>query len=279
MVNQVRGASKREDVFAATPPLVAMRSNLSRAASRGHGRCFGLWDVSVAFFHATIEEEVFVRSPKNMRKDQTIWRLLKAMQWTQVASSRWQRLVRETLCDCHWKVLTCVPCVAYNETEDSLVMFHGDDSLAEGHDRSLDKLDEVWKAFEIKRLPRIGPIAGREGMFLHRTIRWNESGFWYRPDPKHVDALIATLSLEDARLVATPFTRDIGKGQANTLSKLSVIEQAIYMSGSGLLQYISLDRMNVVFATKEVRSRTAKADVLALLLLNVWHGTWLDIAR
>ena len=39
------------------------------------------------------------------------------------------------------------------------------------------------------------------------------------------------------------------------------------MSGSGLLQYIALDRMDVVFATKEVRSRTAKADVLALLLL------------
>ena len=44
-------------------------------------------------------------------------------------------------------------------------------------------------------------------------------------------------------------------------------EQAIYMSGSGLLQYIALDRMDVVLATKEVKSRTAKADVLALLLL------------
>ena len=30
-----------------------------------------------------------------LRKDKTIWRLLKAMYGTQVASSRWQRLVRE----------------------------------------------------------------------------------------------------------------------------------------------------------------------------------------
>ena len=265
VVNQVRGASKREDVFAAT----AMCFILSRAASCGHGRCLGLWDVSVAFFHATIEEEVFVRPPKKMRKDKTIWRLLKAMYGTQVASSRWQRLMRETLCDGHWKVLTCVQCVAYNETEDSLVMFHGSDFLAEGHDSSLGKLDEVLGAFEIKRLPRIGPTAVRDGVCLHRRIRWNESGFSYRPDPKHVDvdALIMTLSLEDARFVATPFTRDTGKGQANTLSELSVTEQANYMSGSGLLQYIALDRMDEVFAMKEVRSRTAKADVLALLLL------------
>ena len=265
VVNQVRGASMRGDVFAATPPLATMHFILSRAASRGHGRCLSLWDVSVAFFHATTEEEVFDRPPKNMRKDKTIWRLLKAMCGTEFASSRWQRLERETLCDGHWKVLTCVPCVAYNETEDSLVMFHGDDFLAEGHDSPLDKLDKVLGAFEIKRLPRIGPAAGREGVFLHRTIRWNESGFSYRPDPKHVDAMIATLSREDARPVATPFTRETGKGQTNTLNDLSVTEQAIYMSGSGLLQYVA--RMDVAFATKEVRSRTAKADVLALLLL------------
>ena len=72
MVNQVKAACKREDVFAATPPQTAMRTILSRAASHGRGRCFGLWDVSVALFHAVIEEEVFVRSPKNMRKGKTI---------------------------------------------------------------------------------------------------------------------------------------------------------------------------------------------------------------
>ena len=180
----------------------------------------------MAFYHATIEEEVFVRPPKNIRKDKTIWRLLRAMYGTQVARSRWQRLVREALCDGHWKVLTCVPCVAYNETEDSLEMFHGDDFLAESHDSSLDKLDEVLGALEIKRLPPIGPTVGREGVCLHRTIRWNESGFSYRPDPKHVDALVTTLSLEDARPVATPSTRDTGKGQAHTLSELSVTERA-----------------------------------------------------
>ena len=191
VVNQVKQARRRVCGHTTTCSNAFI---LSRAASRGHGRCFGLWDVSVAFFHATIEEEVFVRPPKNMRKDNTIWRLSKAMYGTQVASSRWQRLVRETLCDGHWKVLTCVPCVAY-------------EFLAEGHDSSLEKLDEVLEAFEIKRLPRIGPTAGREGVFLHRRIRWNESGFSYRPGPKHVDALITTLSLEDARPVATPFTR------------------------------------------------------------------------
>ena len=80
-------------------------------------------------------------------------------------------LARETLRDGHWKVRIGVPCFAYNEKEDSMVLFHGDDFLAEGHDSSLDKLDEVLGAFEIKRLPRIGPTAGREGVFLHKRRR------------------------------------------------------------------------------------------------------------
>ena len=86
-----------------------------------------------------------------------------------------------------------MPCVGYNETEDSMVVFHEDDFMAEGHDSSLDKLDAVLDSFEINRLPRIGPTASHEGVFLHRTRRLNESGFSYRPDPKHVDALIATI--------------------------------------------------------------------------------------
>ena len=204
------------DVIAAMPPLAAMCFILSRAASRGQGRCIGLRDESVAFFHAKIEEDVLVRPPRNMRKDKTVWKLLKAMYGTQVAS-RWQRLVRVTLRDGCWTVLTSVPCVAYNEKEESSVMFHGDGFFwLRVTTVSLDKLDEVLG--EIKRLPRIGPTAGRDCVFLHRTIRWSESGFSYRPDPKHVDALIETLSLTDARPVATPFALDTRKGQAsNTL--------------------------------------------------------------
>ena len=72
------------------------------------------------------------------------------MYGTQVASSRWQRLVRDTMCDSHWNVLTIMPCVAYSEKEDSLVLLHGDDCLDQGV---------------------AGQTAGREGVLLHKRIR------------------------------------------------------------------------------------------------------------
>ena len=71
-------------------------------------------------------EDVFAGKRKIMRKDETIWKLLKAVHGTQVASLRWQRLARGTLCEDRWEVLISVPCVGYNETKDSLVVFHGD---------------------------------------------------------------------------------------------------------------------------------------------------------
>ena len=113
VVNQVRNA---KTCLRPHTPLAAMRFHFVA--------CCVSWSwLLMAFLQAAIEEEVFVRPPKNTRKDKAIWKLLKAMYGTQVAVSCWQRLVRETLCDGHWRVLTSVLCVANNEKEDSLVFF------------------------------------------------------------------------------------------------------------------------------------------------------------
>ena len=102
--------------------------------------------------------------------------------------------------------------------------------MVEGHHSLVDKLDEVLGVLQIRCMPRIGPTAGREGLSVQKNTM-SETRCSYRPDPKHVQMLAGALSLEDAGMVATPFTRDTGKGQANTLNELSSTEQAIYMSG------------------------------------------------
>ena len=155
-VNRVRGACKRENGFAVTPPLAAMHLVLYHTTSRGQGWCIDEWSVFVAFFHAMIEGELFVRPPKNMRNDKSIWRLLRAMYGTLVASSCCLRLVRGTLRDSQWKIIISMPSVGDNETEGPLVMFHKDDFVAEGHDSALDKLDAMLDSNNIRRSTRIG---------------------------------------------------------------------------------------------------------------------------
>ena len=83
-----------------------------------------------------------------------------------------------------------IPCVAYNRKEDSMVIFHGDDFLAEGEDGALDKLDLVLKAFEVKCLPRVGPGGANKVKLLHRWLLWTPRGYAYRPDDKHVASLL-----------------------------------------------------------------------------------------
>ena len=169
----------------------------------------------IAFFHTMIEEDMFVRPPKNMRKDKSFWRLLRAMHGTLVASSCWRRLVRESLCDSQWEILANLPCVGSNETEGPLAMFHENDFMTEGHNSALDKLDAMLDSDKVRRSTRIGPTACHEGLLLYRTIRWNESGCSYGPDLKQEDALTVTLLMENGRLVSTPYTRDTGRSQAD----------------------------------------------------------------
>ena len=61
--------AKRNDVTQNTPPLVAGRLLVSKAASFGHkvgpeARCLAAWDCSVAFYHAPLDEDIVVVLPK-----------------------------------------------------------------------------------------------------------------------------------------------------------------------------------------------------------------------
>ena len=109
-------------------------------------------------------------------------------------------------------------------------MIHEDDFMTESHDSALDKLDAMLDSDKVRRSTRIGPTACHEGKLLYKTIRWNESGFSYRPDLKQEDALIATLLLANERLVSTPYTRDTGRSQADMLGELSMSENCLYQS-------------------------------------------------
>ena len=148
-----------------------------------------------------------------------------------------------------------------------MVLFHGDDFLAEGHDSTLDKLDAVLGEFAIKIEKRCGPTGVASTQFLRRTIQWSYQGFYYSPNEKYVDNLIKLLGLEDAKEVTTPASKDTGRNHPDALEPLPQEEKITFLSGSGILQYIALDRPDVMYATKEIRSKTASPDVLAMLML------------
>ena len=114
-----------------------------------------------------------------------------------------------------------MPCVAYNEKEDSLVSFHGEDVLVEGHDSSLDKLDEVLGAFEIR-----APCRALVRQLVVRVSFCTEGHGGTNLDSR-VDQIPNTwtrdLSLED--LLQHCSHVDTGNGQAITLCEMSLTEK------------------------------------------------------
>ena len=85
---------KRDDLFAGTPPLEALKSILSMAASGNRGEVVMVNDVSRAFFHAKACREVFVQladEDKQPGEERMCGRLNYSMYGTRDAAQNWAK--------------------------------------------------------------------------------------------------------------------------------------------------------------------------------------------
>ena len=94
-----------------------------------------------------------------------------------------------------------------------MAAIHGDDIIAEGEPKDLDRLDEVLKKLVlVKVLDRVGPRATEHGQYLKRHIAYmNGQGFEWLEDPKHLAAIIRNRSKVGVKPQSSPGARTSGK--------------------------------------------------------------------
>ena len=89
------------NLFAATPPIEALRYILSKAATKGDSQCYiMLKDVSRAFFNAKVTREVYVKLPPEdvlPGEENMVGRLNLCLYGTRDAAMQWQECVAENL--------------------------------------------------------------------------------------------------------------------------------------------------------------------------------------
>ena len=90
---------QRDDVSQTTPALLIFRLLLSIAVSIapifcGSAVVLSVWDISVAFFHAVMDELVYVHPPRDMVPPGWSWNLRKSMYGTRRATRLWADYVR-----------------------------------------------------------------------------------------------------------------------------------------------------------------------------------------
>ena len=109
----------------------------------------------------------------------------------------------------------------YHSQHDVRVMVHGDDFLALGNQKHLNELEELLrKSCELKCLGIFGdqPEDKKEIHFLDRLIRCGESegrpAVWIEPDRRHLNLLIQSFGMVNAKGVESPDVKKTADQQA-----------------------------------------------------------------
>eukprot|EP00971_Amphidinium_carterae_P186656 3705262-Amphidinium_carterae.1 len=182
----------RSDVSQCTPGLKAFRLVVAFAATRfpeDKGvKHLWVWDISVAFMHATLPESevIFVWPPRGYTKKGYCWRLRGAMNGTRVASQAWGTHVTKEMKAMGGMEIAVTPMTFWFPGRRILLAVHGDDFLGAGNTEALSWLGgQIAARFDSKCVSRIGPDGEKQGKILKRTITWSTEGFTWEADPTH----------------------------------------------------------------------------------------------
>ena len=231
-------------------------------------------DVKRAFLYGDIEDDLYIELPKeDPRYGQGyVGKLKKAMYGTRGAPSVWQKVVKTVMTSLGFEMNEIHPCVFYHSERDMLAVTHVDDFLVSGNRSDLKWLYKMIETeFEIQG-ETLGdrPGESREASFLGRTIRRNSGGYEYESDEKHVKILLEEWNLEGSKSVSSPGSSNEKPDESEKAEEEEVLDAVgakEYRRAAARLNYMSLDRADLSFASKEASrgmSAPTKGDVVRL---------------
>ncbi len=254
---------KDESLFAATPPLEALRILVSFAATV-EGKKVGekvimVNDIARAFFEADATRELCVELPDEVKdqddmKNDHVALLKKSLYGTRDASANFQKEIRRFMANIGFDVGKYNVSTFHHKQRGIRTLVHGDDFVSTCERKEAKWLKEqLENRFEIKTtVIGHGPEEAREGKVLNRVIRAVSDGFEYGADQRHGEILVRTLKLEESKAVNTP--GEAGKPwlEGEEKEALDMAKAAEYRALAARANYLAADRPDIQYATKEV---------------------------
>ena len=272
LVAQEINMDKREDLFAATPPLEAKKLLFSMAVTEGIGYKKGhkatgmkldFIDVRRAYFHAEARRKVYVRLPPEDYMEGYCGKLKKAMYGTRDAAQNWEYAYVAFMEKVGFARGAASPCVFYMKGRNLRVVVHGDDFTVLGYEEDLDWFRRaISEEYEVKFRGRIGPGATDDKAIriLNRVVEWTTEGIMYEADQRHAEIIVAKMGLEGgAKGVVTPgLKREVEPGDDEELNKQ---EATNYRGLVARGNYLTQDRSDIQYAVKELSRAMATPTV------------------
>ena len=195
LVGREFNVGKDDSLYAATPPLEALRMIISQAATQCADGTFNrevmINDVSRAYFYAKPTRKIYIELPTEdtETKENEVGVLNVCLYGTRDAAKGWQRTLSADLISIGFVRGKGHPAIFHHPVKDIMTLVHGDGYCSCGCKKDLDWLEgELKKRYEIKP-QRISAFDKQrsEARILNRTVR--------RTDPRDTSLKAISVTL------------------------------------------------------------------------------------
>ena len=272
---------KDDSLYAATPPLEALRLIISHAATvrgggQGHGKVgyreLMVNDVSRAYFYAPATRSLFIELPEEDVEagEGEVGRLNVCLYGTRDAAREWQQTLSRHLEGLGFKRGVGHPAVFFHPMRGIMTLVHGDDYVSAAVSSELDWLQAALESQYKIKTQRTRPQEGKEQVeakILNRIVRRTREGYEVEADPRHAELIIEQVVKEGSRTLSTP---GIGQTKEETEEVELEGEQATnYRAIAARCNYLSQDRPDLQFAVKETCREMPKPTMSAWSRLEI----------
>jgi len=265
VAREIRKEASDGSMFAATPPLEAIKFLLSLAASSPELMGskdeikISFVDARRAYFNAECKENVFVELPHEDHVEGMCGQLVHWMYGTQKAASKWEQWYSNVLIKHGFTKGKASPCTFHHKAHNLRCVVHGDDFTTSGTDRDLNWFEAMLsKEFEVKVRGRLGsgPKDLQEIRILNRIARRTSDGYEWESDPRHAELIVKQMGVQESNSVVTPGV-EIAEVEQDK-EELEGEEATSFRGLAARANFLSMDRADIQFATKEICRKMAK---------------------
>jgi hypothetical protein len=252
----------REDVFAGTPPLFAMKLLLSLASrEKPLSKIIMLLDVKCAFLYGEAKRIVYIELPPedlNYRCGKYYGLLEKAMCGARDAPQIWQEVVAEVMVRLGCEASLHHPSIYFHPERKIRVIAHADDFLCAGDEVQMDWLyNELSLEYDLK----VQKVSGdsrrnQEAKFSNRTIKITDEGIQIKGDEKHAQILLREWGMENCKGLDNPIGVKV-KDFIEENIPMDPDDAWKYRRGTARVNYMAQDRPDLRVAAKMISQSMA----------------------
>ena len=249
-----------EGLFAAMPPLEAVKLLVAQAAAESSGvqrRKIMFIDIGKAHLFGKMETDEYVALPPERHQAGKCARLIFTLYGMRVAATNWEKEYTRTMVGLGFQQGRASSVAFYHPERRVRIVVHGDDFIIEGEEEDLWWVhDELKQKYIVKMRGILGPedSDAKEVVVLNRVLSWEGGTFKYEADPRHAEKMLRDMEMEDCNPAATPGTKP-GRHDEPDETEIDSGRHRTYRSVVARGNFLAQDRPDIRFAVKELCRR------------------------